>query len=816
MENNNLWRAYVNNNTRDFSDKAFRQWPEEGSTSTGGWVQTAWHQNAPYNDLCPLDPDTGTRCPAGCIVTAMAQIVNYHKYIGDLSFSEADAYQSSNIQIDADSPTCDFPSFDQLNGYLSSLRYKYNHDIPIDGNDIAALNFACGISTHTNYNGFNSTATHLDAKNGFLNKFNCTAERKEAGESDFYGILKSNIINAQPAQLGIRKDYESSHSVVCDGYNTEGYYHLNFGWGPNSPNDINTAWYYLPEGMPTGYTMIHYCVVNIKPIIPELSIDPMIINFGAEHIGNTSEFVTLTLLNEKDSVVTIDSITAPYGFAIKQSDGDYSNSIGSFDINPALSENIYVVFSPTDATVCEGVLEIRYRDPNEKDSYITLIGTGITDGTIIPSGPVSGIWSEPNSPYYINGDIHVADNNALIVDPGVKIVFSGHYKMDVRQNATLIAEGTEENKIEFTALDRQIGWYGLRFKESGADDIIRHCIFSYAKKSAGLHVGPFSTEDASGSAIFIESNIVDEIDGSIIIRNRTTIANCTFINNHSLSGPGFGTVAFRGGTHEGSILNNTFLYNDGGAIEVGHFHGKCVIANNMICANNGEGIDIQECNAIVVNNVIANNSTGYAAAIVCANKANANLVNNTIVNNENTGIIANWDSRVFVYNNILLGHENPIIKGETGVINTSYSLVEGAYPGPGNIEEEPVFINPTTNMGLEGYFADADFHLDKCSPCINAGDPNYLAGADEVDIDGDARIIARRIDIGADEFSYAELSDLNSDGTVDFKDFDVLAYYWMDCVCSEPDWCEGSDFNRSSIVDLIDLFILAENWLRTP
>ena len=260
-------------------------------------------------------------------------------------------------------------------------------------------------------------------------------------------------------------------------------------------------------------------------------------------------------------------------------------------------------------------------------------------------------------------------------------------------------------------------------------------------------------------------------------------------------------------------LNNTFLYNEGGAIKVGHFHGKCVIANNMICANNGEGTDIQECNAIVANNVIANNFTGYGAAIVCTNEANATVVNNTIVNNEDTGIIADWDSTVFIYNTILLGNKYQTIKGETGVINVSYSLVEGGYPGPGNLEEEPLFINPTQNMGLAGYFADADFHLDKNSPCIDAGDPNYLARANEVDIDGDARIIAGRIDVGADEFNYAELSDLNSDGAVNFRDFDVLARYWMDYICSEPDWCQRSDLNRTSRVDSMDLLIFTECWL---
>jgi hypothetical protein len=43
------------------------------------------------------------------------------------------------------------------------------------------------------------------------------------------------------------------------------------------------------------------------------------------------------------------------------------------------------------------------------------------------------------------------------------------------------------------------------------------------------------------------------------------------------------------------------------------------------------------------------------------------------------------------------------------------------------------------------------YHLQEGSPCINAGDPNYTPGPTETDIDGDARMLRDRIDIGADE-----------------------------------------------------------------
>jgi hypothetical protein len=51
-------------------------------------------------------------------------------------------------------------------------------------------------------------------------------------------------------------------------------------------------------------------------------------------------------------------------------------------------------------------------------------------------------------------------------------------------------------------------------------------------------------------------------------------------------------------------------------------------------------------------------------------------------------------------------------------------------------------------------FADpcnGDYHLFEDSLCIDAGDPNYAAGPNETDLDGNPRIIGERVDMGAYE-----------------------------------------------------------------
>jgi len=60
-------------------------------------------------------------------------------------------------------------------------------------------------------------------------------------------------------------------------------------------------------------------------------------------------------------------------------------------------------------------------------------------------------------------------------------------------------------------------------------------------------------------------------------------------------------------------------------------------------------------------------------------------------------------------------------------------------------------IQQLYHIGLTGH---NDYHLLPDSPCINAGDPDYVAGPNETDLDGKPRVIGGRIDMGAYEFNH--------------------------------------------------------------
>ena len=257
QRNNEMWDSYLDENS-SFLNKI-------GKLFTWGyWLDTHWGQGGIYQAKCPNDPGGG-RSVSGCVATAMAQIVNYWEFPHSLSFSSpvddyVSTYTTPNIAIDGDAAVYDFPSFPTLSASLSSINYNGNGPNPSD-ETIGNLMFACGVSVHMYYSSSKSGASTSNVAGALLNKFGYhSAEVKWGTAADFYTVLSNNMKSARPAELAIStSDGSKGHAIVCDGYKDgDDTYHLNYGW-----YGTNDGWYSLPGGMPSGYSIVKYAVVNI-------------------------------------------------------------------------------------------------------------------------------------------------------------------------------------------------------------------------------------------------------------------------------------------------------------------------------------------------------------------------------------------------------------------------------------------------------------------------------------------------------------------------------------------------------------------------
>lgn len=688
-QNNAQWNLYSEPRTATAQGQPFQQWPPEGSTSTGGWLETAWHQDAPYNAFCPLDPVDGLRSYVGCVATAMAQVLHYHRQCNAI-FNTDDSYTMVNgIDVDADHVRYDFPSFSELNALLATVRLKYGTQAALDDADLAALNFACGIASRMDYSSEGSGAAAYDMYKGMIEAFGFHSAVLVGDLSEqTVSLLHENLSNRLPAILGIHSpDGMAGHAIVCDGYNTDGEYHLNFGWGRFYPDRIADAWYRLPVGIPASLNAISAVLVDVRPKAADIEIKPTALSFRGIP-GQTSEALTLSLKNTGSGVLSIDSIESPDGFVISRTDSQYSDRIGSFQVaQPGQEVAIRVRFSPTSAGAYYGMLAIRYHGGQVK--FVPLDGAATSGGTPIEPGGVSGTWSEAGSPYSVLGDIHVTQGRELVVEPGVRVVFMGPYSLTIGQGARLRARGTATRPVEFTAGNRQRGWEGLRFVASGDDDVLSHCLITYAKKAAA---GVISAAD--------EGN--NPFGGAVCCHESSpTISHCKIVNN---------TCDRAGGIYcyrSSAVISNTLVANNtsiGGVPQSGG-----------ICCDRGSAVSIDNC---------------------------------TIVHNAPGGVFSESEYGTEVTNTIVWGNAEYQILTYESEVAVSFSNVQGGYQGHENIDSHPCFIDPSVAAGADYDGLAANWALQLCSPCINGGSEDAAGTAD---LAGNTRVFSGVIDMGAYE-----------------------------------------------------------------
>ncbi len=141
---------------------------------------------------------------------------------------------------------------------------------------------------------------------------------------------------------------------------------------------------------------------------------------------------------------------------------------------------------------------------NERGSTTanTTVAVSTSGGATLSGNLTTRTLTLAGSPYQVTGNLTVPAGNRLTVEPGVRLVFMGHFKLAVYGRIT--AQGTAASPIVFTAGNPTTGWAGLRLaatSDAGSDTLER-CIFEYGNKDGGQNGmgedGSYS-EDAGGA-----------------------------------------------------------------------------------------------------------------------------------------------------------------------------------------------------------------------------------------------------------------------------------------------------------------------------
>ena len=201
----------------------------------GPLCTTQWNQSPYYNDLCPYDEGYGVRAVTGCGATAIAQIMKYWSYPA----------------VGTSSHCYNHPTYGQLCADFGATTYAWDSmpDIVTAASSdsqrlaVATLMYHCGVALHMEYTAYNSnsyiyyegyygptTEAILPAFFGYSSDIR-SAIQSEYTDAEWTAILRGELDAGCPMIYRGGDVDGSGHIFVCDGYDDQERFHINWGWG---------------------------------------------------------------------------------------------------------------------------------------------------------------------------------------------------------------------------------------------------------------------------------------------------------------------------------------------------------------------------------------------------------------------------------------------------------------------------------------------------------------------------------------------------------------------------------------------------------
>ena len=293
----------------------------------------AWGQgtqtNGMYNDFCPYDAVAGKRVPAGCNAVVMAMIMKYHNYPakGTGSHCYEANYSVSGYGGDYGTLCADFESADyQYNLMPNQLK---NTSSNAEKSAVAQLIYHCGVAVNMMYGANVSLAygnlpdavigqsdgvnTYIDVRTALQTYFGyaegiAVIEKKDYTETEWITAIKAELNKLQPINYG-----SNEHSYICDGYDENDFFHLNFGWTGSCNGYFHTSNIVPTEDdWHSNQTNGQYAMINIKPKYPTGIFETKSANTFKLYPNPTTGQLTIESEDLKMETVDIYDITGKF------------------------------------------------------------------------------------------------------------------------------------------------------------------------------------------------------------------------------------------------------------------------------------------------------------------------------------------------------------------------------------------------------------------------------------------------------------------------------------------------------------------------
>lgn len=258
-------------------------------------VKTKWNQGTPYNNLCPSV--NNVKCPSGCVATAMAQVMKFWNY-PEVGTGRVTATLPSGGTGEGFINLAQKP-FDWNNMIDSYSGYDYTNE---QGNAVATLMQAAGYAAKMNYAPGGSGALSINAAISLSKNFKYNPniqylQRLYFNASEWNEIVYNELAAGRPILYG-GQSTSVGHEFVCDGYDGNGYFHFNWGWGGMSdgyfildalnPNSVGTG-----GGAGGGYNSRQDIIIGIQP--SSVETDVYLTQFGNLSASASGSNISLAL-----------------------------------------------------------------------------------------------------------------------------------------------------------------------------------------------------------------------------------------------------------------------------------------------------------------------------------------------------------------------------------------------------------------------------------------------------------------------------------------------------------------------------------------
>ena len=371
-------------------------------------VTTKWNQGTPYNNLCPTYSGWGGsgKCATGCVATAMAQVMNYHKW-PQARTATIPGYTTYSLGLN-------LPSLSPITFDWAHMKNSYSGSYTTaEANAVATLMKYCGYSVKMDYDESSGAYTEDVAialreyfdYNPYTTRF---VSRSSYTYENWTDMIYHEVSHNRPVCYGGLSS-GGGHEFVCDGYKFESntdFFHINWGWGGLSDNYFVLSALDPDQqgiGGSTSTDGFHYgqdAVVgiqkstasgtpaDIEPNANDLTLNSITLSENAVEPGTTVN-VTFNITNNSS-----DPYDGDIWLCLRQEDDDYLIECESVVIPGETTQDVVVSYTPRQTgsyifTYCFINSNGEYYNNSELTATL-FVSQSLTNGVV----PIYGYWTD--------------------------------------------------------------------------------------------------------------------------------------------------------------------------------------------------------------------------------------------------------------------------------------------------------------------------------------------------------------------------------------------------------------------------------------